>query len=288
MQSMTGFGQGTARDTQGTLTVQIAAVNHRGCQIQIRNDLRDLAADELVRNEVRRGLERGAITVQVRVAAASALAIDKDRLIATWRELAATAQELGAPIPALEHVATLLPNATSGSDQVPEGSLKSALATALEALRSERRREGAALAAAFCAQAGRLRSLMPRLHELSAARATAWREHLTARLAEVLAEAPLPDGMLVREMALYCDRVDVTEELVRLAAHLDALDRLIAETIGKDPDGGQGRRLEFLLQEIAREVNTTGSKSNDSALTGLVLEAKSLVEQMKEQAANVL
>lgn len=288
MQSMTGFGQGAAHDGRGALSVQIAAVNHRGCQVQVKSELRDLAADELVRSEVRRVLERGAITVQVRYATATASGIDQERLVATWRGLAATARELGAPVPALEHVAALLPSAAGVEASACDELLKTALATALEAIRGERRREGAALAAAFRDQAGKLRNLLPRLRELAAARAAAWREHLTARLAEILADAPVPDEVLVREMALYCDRVDVTEELVRLAAHLDALDRLIAEPDGRSGDSGQGRRLEFLFQEIGREVNTTGSKSNDTALTALVLEAKSLVEQMKEQAANVL
>jgi uncharacterized protein (TIGR00255 family) len=129
---------------------------------------------------------------------------------------------------------------------------------------------------------------VPRIRDQAATRVAAWRELLTARLREVLADRPVPDEVLVRELALYADRVDVTEELVRLAAHLDALDRLIAEPDGRSGDAGQGRRLEFLLQEVGREVNTTGAKSNDTALTALVLDAKALVEQMKEQAANVL
>lgn len=287
MQSMTGFGQGSAQDGRGTLVVQIAAVNHRSCQVQVKSDLKDLAADELVRSEVRRVLERGAITVQVRFAASVAVTVDRERLASAWRELAATARDLGAPVPALEHVAALLPSSGDHAASA-EDLLRTALGAALDAIRAERRREGAALAAAFRDQAAKLRALVPRIRDQAATRVAAWRELLTARLREVLADRPVPDEVLVRELALYADRVDVTEELVRLAAHLDALDRLIAEPDGRSGDAGQGRRLEFLLQEVGREVNTTGAKSNDTALTALVLDAKALVEQMKEQAANVL
>jgi uncharacterized protein (TIGR00255 family) len=285
MQSMTGFGQGSASDANATLTVQIAAVNHRGLQIQVRSDLRDLAADEQVKSEVRKALDRGAVTVQVRVVAASTLSVDRTKLAATWRELAALAQELGAPAPALERVASLVPaqggDATPGADLLPK-----ALSAAIAAIQAERRREGAALTAAFRTHATALRALAGRMQVAAAARTAAWREHLTTRLREILAGTPVPDEVLVRELALYSERVDVTEEQVRLAAHCDALDALLAEPDGID--GGHGRRLEFLLQEIGREVNTTGSKSNDTALTTLVLEAKAIVEQMKEQAANVL
>ncbi|HEX3132927.1 MAG TPA: DUF1732 domain-containing protein, partial [Planctomycetota bacterium] len=114
------------------------------------------------------------------------------------------------------------------------------------------------------------------------ARAATYRATLQARVNELLKDVTLTPEQLVREVALHAERIDVTEELVRLAAHVDALDALIASE-----DDQQGRKLEFLLQEIGREVNTTGAKSNDTTLTNLVLEAKAQVEQMKEQAANL-
>jgi uncharacterized protein (TIGR00255 family) len=103
------------------------------------------------------------------------------------------------------------------------------------------------------------------------------RESLRARLAEVVADGP----DLVRELAAYAERIDVTEELVRLAAHLDRLDALLTED-------QPGRALDFLMQEIGRELNTTGAKSADAGLTGLVLEAKLAADRLKEQAANLL
>nr|MBA3684509.1 hypothetical protein [Planctomycetota bacterium] len=107
MLSMTGFGCATHTDEQGTVTVQISSVNNRSCQINLRSELRDLALEEAIRRQVRDSLQRGSITVHVAFVSGKALLLDSDRLIAAWRELAALAQQLGAPVPALEQVAAL-------------------------------------------------------------------------------------------------------------------------------------------------------------------------------------
>lgn len=289
MLSMTGFGTGTAGDEQLSITVQIASVNHRGCQVQVRSDLRDLASDEVVRQEVRTALVRGSITVQVQTRSADGAGLDLPRLAATWRELSALARELGAPVPALERVGALAGGGQAdargdrGDEAGREAVLRAALRLAIEGALTGRRREGEALAVAFRTHAADLRGLLPKIRAAASARQAAYRDNLVARLSEVLVGQPAihPDE-LVRELALHADRIDITEELVRFAAHLDALDALIA-----GPDDQLGRKLDFLLQEIGREINTTGAKSNDLALTNLVLEAKVLIEQMKEQAANV-
>ncbi len=283
MLSMTGFGAASITDVHGLVTVQIASVNNRTCQITLRSDLRDLALDEAIRRQVREALARGSITVHIAWQSGQALLIDTQRLLGAWRELAAMAQELGAPPPALERVASLQSFARVSNDEGVERTVLAALAQALSAVQETRRREGAALLLSFVAQAVELRRLSVQMGEVAAGRAARHREALAARLREVLGAAhPVPEEVLVRELALYADRIDVSEELVRLAAHLDALDALFT-----GPDDGLGRKLEFLLQEIGREINTTGSKSNDVALTRRVLDAKGILEQMREQAANV-
>lgn len=282
MRSMTGFGAGQADHAGTSVTVQIAAVNHRGIQVQVRNDLRDLALDELVKQEVRSALQRGSITVQVAVRSQQVLAIDRARVAAAWEQLAALGRELGAPLPTIDRVVSLVTGEREAATTGHENLVRAALAAAISELQAQRQREGAALSAAFRTQAAALRALLPKLRASADARAASYRSALQARVGELLKDVTLTLEQLVREVALHADRIDVTEELVRLAAHVDALDKLIA---GEDEQ--QGRKLDFLLQEIGREVNTTGAKSNDTALTNLVLEAKALVEQMKEQAANL-
>lgn len=282
MRSMTGFGTGQAEGAGTVVTVQIASVNHRGIQVQVRSDLRDLALDELVKQEVRNVLHRGSITVQVAVRSQQVLAIDRARVAAAWEQLASLGRELGAPLPTIDRVVSLVTGERDHSGTGHEGLLRTALTAALAEMQAQRQREGAALRIAFRAQAAALRALLPRLRTSADARAAAYRTALQTRVGDLLKDVTLTSEQLVREVALHADRIDVTEELVRLAAHIDALDTLIA---GEEDQ--QGRKLEFLLQELGREVNTTGAKSNDTALTNLVLEAKALVEQMKEQTANV-
>ena len=282
MRSMTGFGAGQAEHAGTSVTVQIAAVNHRGIQVQVRSDLRDLALDELVKQEVRNALQRGSVTVQVAVRSQQVLAIDRARVVAAWEQLATLGRELGAPLPTIDRVVSLVTGERDGATAGHENLVRAALSAAIGELQTQRQREGAALSAAFRAQAAALRALLPKLRSSADARAASYRAALQARVGELLKDVTLTPEQLVREVALHADRIDVTEELVRLAAHVDALDKLIA-----GDDEQQGRKLDFLLQEIGREVNTTGAKSNDTTLTNLVLEAKALVEQMKEQAANL-
>ncbi len=282
MRSMTGFGIGQAGEGGTTISVQIAAVNHRGVQVQVRSELRDLALDEMVKQEIRSVLQRGSVTVQIAVRSEQVLAIDRVRVAAAWEQLASLGRELGAPLPTIDRVISLVSSEPEVALDKHERLLRQALALALTAMQVERTREGAALALAFRAQAAALRALLPPMRTSADARAAAYRTSLLARVSELLSGSTLTAEQIIREVALHAERIDVTEELVRLAAHVDALDALIVSS-----DDQLGRKFEFLLQEIGREINTTGSKSNDTALTNLVLEAKSLVEQMKEQSANL-
>ncbi len=283
MQSMTGFGSGASSSGEGTATVQIASVNNRGCQISLKSELRNLELEEEIRRRVREALVRGSITVHIGYVSSQALMIDTERLLQAWRELAELARSVGAPTPALETVAELQHFGRAHGDAGARATILAAVDQAVAGVAQGRGREGMALAEAFRGHARDLGVVCVKMRAAAQGRVARHREALTGRLREVLTGVnAVSEDVLVRELALYADRIDVTEELVRLQAHDDALARLI-----DGRDDAVGRKLEFLLQEIGREVNTVGSKSNDSALTTLVLEAKSICEQMREQAANV-
>lgn len=281
MQSMTGFGAGRASDERGEVRVAISAVNNRGWQLHLKSEMGDLALDDEVKQILRTALIRGSVTANIQVfAAATANAPDREALAAVWRELASLARELGAPPPALEQVARSLPTRTLSSAW--NDLFRSALAQAIIALHQTRATEGAALKNALISLAGHLRDLHGRIARCAAERLPPWRDNLLKRVSDVLANhANITPEHLIREVALHAERIDVTEELVRLAVHLDALDQLLVQ------DGEVGRKLDFLIQELGREINTTGAKANDAALTSLVLDAKLAIDQLKEQAANV-
>lgn len=282
MLSMTGFGTATVPWGPGTVSVQIGSVNGKGLAISVRGDLRDLATEEAVRRLIRERLGRGTVTAQIAISSGRALAFDRQRLGQAWQELASLATELGAPAPTLERVAGLSGLGRAGEDPGLAEAVLAAIAQALVEVQAARSREGAALLGACRRHAAELRRLHAAMAPAAAARLPKAREALLARIREALGQLPVSEDAVAREIALTIDRLDVSEELARLAAHLDALDQLLA-----GPSAGLGRQLEFLIQELGREVNTTGAKANDVALTRLVLAAKNALEQVKEQAANV-
>ena len=280
---MTGFGAGRAADARGEVRVALSAVNNRGWQLQLRSELGDVALEDELKTTLRTALIRGSVSAQITVftpTSGTAATFDHTAVKASWLEFAQIARELGAPLPGIEHVARLLPARsmpTAWSELA-----RAAVSEAIASLQSARAVEGAVLLTALHGQAAHLRELHGKMMQRAGERLPPYRDQLLKRLQEILAgQALVTSEHLVRELALYAERIDVTEEMVRLAAHLDALDGLLA--------GGSetGRKLDFLAQEIGREINTTGAKANDSVLTALVLDAKLALDQIKEQAANV-
>lgn len=284
MESMTGYGAGSAEGEQGRITVQIASVNNRGCRVNVRSEIRDLGLEEQVRGRVQEALRRGSITVQVAFAPAGQLGFDPTALRAAWRELATIAEELGAPVPQLADAARQLPARAGGPDvEGLQPLVEAACDEAIAACLAMRRTEGEALTAAFRDYHGQLFALKAEIVERAAGRSEAYATRLEERLGELLRDrAAISDEHLVRELAIYADRIDVSEELVRLDSHLEQIGDLLAA------EGAIGKRMEFLLQELGREINTTGAKANDAGLQQLVVAAKGVVEQMKEQSANLL
>ncbi len=290
--SMTGFGQGVATTAGWRVQVAVSSVNHKGQQITVRGDLRDATLEDELRRSVRERVGRGAVTVQVQVAGDAATGIDRERIATAWRELAGLAQVLGAPPPTLDVAATLVQRSGAGSENgLPAevaAAVRVALATALAAHADARQAEGQRLTTWFQAEAARLRQLVASMRQEADARLPRLAATLIERVRTAVAElgqqaTAITPEILVREIALIADRIDVSEELTRLASHLVALDQILAAAPGDD----QGRKLEFLLQELGREINTTGAKANDARLTALVLEAKLAVERLREQNANV-
>ncbi len=286
MRSMTGFGAAEHSDAQGRLQVQVSCVNNRRSQIQVRCEPRDLAVEEQIRQRVGAALGRGSVTVQIRWQAGAGAASDLSAVADQWRALKDLADRLGAPLPRLELVATVMSRATVA--MAPEGvptQVMELCDQALSACLLMRDREGDHLHAVVMAQLELLEGLCERMQEVAAGRLERYREQLLERMRAVLAErADIEEAHLLREMAVYADRLDITEEMDRLAGHIDHCRSLIGPS---DARQELGKRLEFLLQEMLREVNTTGSKANDVDLSMLVVEAKAVLEQLREQAANI-
>jgi uncharacterized protein (TIGR00255 family) len=159
--------------------------------------------------------------------------------------------------------------------------LQQALGQAIEALDAMRRREGEALARDLSARLDTIEKGAREVSRLAPLQVDAVRERLSARIAELTRGVPLDPARLAQEVALFADRTDVAEELTRLASHLAQARGLIRS------EAPAGRKLEFLVQELNREINTIGSKSQHAGIAATVVELKAELERVREQVQNV-
>jgi uncharacterized protein (TIGR00255 family) len=286
---MTGFGAGHAGAAAEALDVEVRSVNHKFCEVKVRLP-RELAALEPdAMKLVKERLARGGVDVSVRRAgSAGGLAPRVDLALAeayarVFEELRARLGLPGGPsladVAAAEGVIRL--DEPALDLEAARAALRGALAAALDALVAMRAREGAALARDLAGRLDGVEALVAR----AAALVPQTVEHHRARLAERVQELsrglPLDPARLAQEVALFADRTDVTEEVTRLGSHLSQARALLG---GGEP---AGRKLDFLVQEMHREVNTIGSKSQSAEIAAIVVTAKAEVERMREQVQNV-
>jgi len=289
---MTGFGRGTGRAGEAEATVEVRTVNGRFAEVTVRG-LGELVAHEAeVQNAVKDAIERGNATVHVAVsggASGGGMRVDRAAAEATGALLREAAEAAGLPIESvtladvLRLADVLVPApAPEGADQNAWAAVRAALADALAALDAMRRAEGAALRTDLAARADAIEAATAEVEVRAPARLDAARQRLLDRLAELATADALEPGRLEAEAVLLADKLDVTEETVRLRSHLDQFREALAL------DEPVGRRLTFLSQEIGREVNTIGSKANDAEITRLSVSMKEEVEKIREQVQNVV
>lgn len=297
MRSMTGFGAaemplnaaGHEGSPSGKLTIEIRAVNHRFLDVRVKapSQLPDLAmmVEAIAREHLTRG--RFDVTVRVEGAALGAVTIDRDRARSVLSALRAlrdeVAPEADVPLSILGAVPDLFVPAIQEQGDALRDALASAFEAAVRSLDEMRVREGLALAADLGKRLVLLRRLTQAIGERSPRLVDAYRKRLKDRAERLRAASALEvdAGRLEHEIALFADRIDVAEEVTRLESHTAHFETLLG---GTEP---LGRRLDFLLQEMAREANTIGSKSQDVAIAHAVVELKAEIERMREQAQNV-
>ncbi len=285
MLSMTGFGAGSADGPQGRVTAEVRSVNARTLDIRCR--LPDalgeasLWAEQLVRTRLRRG--RVELVVTADPTASVAVELDRPRALAALRALGELAREAGAGEPPLSVLATLpglfVPSA--GDLDRLKSSAKRAAELALDALETDRAREGAILRAELEARAATVARSVEALRSRTADLPAAFRARLAERLQR--SGVTLDPARLEAEVAILADRTDVSEELERLSAHTAHLRSLIDEGDGTP----EGRRLDFVLQEMLRESTTLSAKAQDAATSREVVAVKVEIERMREQVQNV-
>ncbi len=294
---MTGFGAAEGSVLGGRLSVEIRTVNHRYFNPQVKLPFELSGIEAPLRERLRERLGRGHVAVSARwlepPAGNGAVALDLGRarqVVAAARELKKRLKlkgEVDLAFVARQPDVLAAPSdgerasAAAGAAGAAWEAVAPLVERAAEQVLAMRGKEGRALAAELAGRLDALEALVRAVEQRAPARLSAELERLRKAVAELAAGVPVDPQRLAVEIALLADRVDITEELVRLRTHLVAC----RDALGQD--GAIGKQLGFLAQELGREVNTIGAKANDAAITQAVIAMKGELEKFREQLENL-
>jgi uncharacterized protein (TIGR00255 family) len=289
MRSMTGYGRASAALEGFTLTVQVSSVNRKTLDLTIGAPEEWESLEPVIAELVREHASRGKVHVDIELTGAkesSASAWDSAAAAEALARLEALAAETGVKFEPTTDLLWQIANAQKRSSTVPPAEaaqpvLTETLTAALRAFAAMRAKEGESLLVDFIKRT----ELLHRHVEAIATRAvqvpTNYREQLLKRLRDAGLDLDINDERVLKEIALFADRADESEEITRLRSHFEQCAALLKS------NAEIGRKAEFLLQEVGREVNTIGSKANDITIARAVIELKNELERVREQMANV-
>ncbi len=289
--SMTGFGKASAETKNKKITVEIKSLNSK--QLDLNSRIPAIYRDKELelRNIVGRPLERGKVDMIVSVETLgcdTAASLNVEALAAYKRQIEDASAALGIPVPddwygiLLRFPDTMRSDSQNEIDDEETKALFTAAANAVSALMDYRRTEGLKLESFFAERISRISALLSEVDAYEVQRV----EKIKNRIEEGIKKIPgieIDKGRLEQEMIFYIEKLDVNEEKQRLGQHL----AYFIETL-ESPKPGQGKKLGFISQEMGREINTLGSKSNHADMQRLVVKMKDELEQIKEQVLNVM
>jgi uncharacterized protein (TIGR00255 family) len=286
---MTGYGRATAALGGFTLTVQVSSVNRKTLDLSVSLPKDWESLEPAVTERAREFAVRGKVHVDVEITGSGTsedLRWNESAVAAALDRLAALAASRGV---AFEPTAELLWQVANSQRHTTEGpsheagqdALLEALDSALRDFAVMRAKEGETLLVDFLGRMALLRRLVETVAQRAPQVAPAYRELLLKRLREAGLELDLDDERVLKEIALYADRCDISEEITRFRSHLEQMAALLRS------DGEIGRKAEYILQEMGREAHTMGAKANDLAIARQVIELKNELERVREQMANV-
>lgn len=294
VRSMTGYGRGIYSDNQRSITVEVKAVNHRYCDITVKMPRKYSFAEDKIKAAAKEVMRRGKIEIGVSIDNFGKsetdvnlnLEVAKRYYDALTRlgqsfELSGDGQVPLSLLAGMTDVLTTVPAADDEEEFTRE--LMAALKEALEGISAMRTVEGEKLALDILKRADIIENTKNLIAERAPKIEREYKEKLKARITELLdGSVEVPEDRLALEAAIFADKANITEEIVRLGSHIDQLRTFIngdEETVGK--------KIDFLVQEMNREANTIGSKSNDMDITSWMLELKAEIEKIREQVQNI-
>ena len=292
VKSMTGFGRSEYTDDKRVITVEIKSVNHRYCDISVRMPRRYSFAEEKIKSTVKETVRRGKIEVSIMVENTADDDVNIKLNTAIAKQYVDSLNELKSALGMddpirLEYIASMPDVLKSVPDVEDEEEITRLLCgTVSDAVKRHdemRRIEGEKLSEDILMRGSMIAGLVKEIEARSPETVNEYAEKLKARITEMIGGSIVAtEERILLEAAVFADKVNVTEETVRLASHIQQLESII--TNSSQPDG---KKLDFLVQEMNREANTIGSKANDLEITNRVLAIKSEIEKIREQVQNI-
>ncbi len=292
MRSMTGFGRCRRTEDERTVEIELRSVNHRFLKLQMRLPRELQALEAPIEAEIKRSVARGSLNLTIRCSETggrSSVVVDRELALDLHRESRDLAAELGLEAPGLEAILRLPgvvrpADPDEGPDEAQTKLVMSALEEAVAALSRMREEEGERLLEELRRLKARIGEEVAEVAQRAPEVVSEYSAKLAKRLNQLLAQnsdrVTVLENDLLREVALFADRADISEELQRLSSHLEQFDEVVASE-------EVGRKLDFLLQEMLRETNTIASKAADSEVARRVIEIKTDLERLREQAQNI-
>ena len=292
MKSMTGFGSGTATKDGITCTVEIKTVNARFLDLFIRSPKQINPFESIIRGLVQDRITRGKVEVSVSIQDAG----ERPKTFTINSVLRKQIQELlvqeefyddpkKVPLQAVNSISNewIQQQDTPIAEDVLSEIVQESTNQALDALITMRTVEGKHIEQDLLSRITNLENIIKSIDEKKAGAVDAYREHIKGKIQEYLVslEASISEDRFLQEIALLADKTDITEEIVRFTSHVVQLKNTLVD------ENSIGRKVDFILQEMNREVNTIGSKAMDSSITEFVVQLKCELEKIREQVQNV-
>lgn len=290
MKSMTGYGKGVATRGDRTVSVELKSVNNRFLEIACRLPKSLMYIDDTIHKCIKSVVSRGSVDVYFTYENFSDTSkkVSVDRALASEYVNAAKTLRAEFRLEDDYNVSALMRTPDVVTVSVPEDDREEVVALAklaamdaLVALETMRKTEGDGIRKDLTVLVGNLKACLELVKKRAPSVVTDYKNGLYARVKELMDGYEPDEAKIINEVAFFADKADINEEISRLDSHINQFVAICAE------NAPQGRRLDFLSQEMVREVNTMGSKSNDITLTGYVVAMKNEVEKIKEQIRNV-
>lgn len=289
IKSMTGYGVGRVKEEDGECLVEIKSLNNKYCDVNIKNNFQSLEIEQKIEKLVKDGISRGKINILVKVENSGLteekIILNEDVADSCYKNLKALKEkyelkdEIGIDsMLKFKDIFKMVKEEESAKIWLL---VEKALNIALDSLLKMRAREGKVLIADIRKRVKKIQKLIDKIEKYSKSSPLDYKDKFLSKIKKLTDGLNVDEGRIELEAAIFAEKTDITEEITRLKSHLIQFDDLL------NSEESVGRKMDFLTQEINREVNTIGSKTNDIKVTSLVVLVKSELEKIREQARNI-